>query len=161
LPGEPENSSNNTDILAAANGRVTATTSIDTAFQYNPDDDVTQRFNFAVRYQPEYAKALNVGYRYSRDVLRDLDVSGQWPLGGGWYGVARVSRSIKESRITEALGGIEYDGGCWVFRTAMHRFATNPEDVTNAVFFQLELSGLGSLGPARQPRAESGQSAAA
>lgn len=147
LPGEPENSSNNTDILAAANGRVTATTSIDTAFQYNPDDDVTQRFNFAVRYQPEYAKALNVGYRYSRDVLRDLDVSGQWPLGGGWYGVARVSRSIKESRITEALGGIEYDGGCWVFRTAMHRFATNPEDVTNAVFFQLELSGLGSLGP--------------
>lgn len=147
LPDEPESASNTTDILAAANGRVTATTSIDTAFQYNPNDDHTQRFNFGVRYQPEYAKALNLTYRYSRDVLRDIDVSGQWPLGGGWYGVARVSRSIEESRITEAIGGIEYDGGCWAFRTAIHRFAINPDDTNNAVFFQLELSGLGSLGP--------------
>lgn len=147
LPGEQESAFNTTDILAAANGWVTETTSIDTAFQYNPNDSLTQRFNFGVRYQPEHAKALNLGYRYSRDVLRDIDVSGQWPLGGGWYGVARVSRSIMESRITEALGGIEYDGGCWAFRTAVHRFATNPDDTTNAIFFQLELSGLGSLGP--------------
>lgn len=115
--------------------------------QYNADDGSTERFNVSLRYQPDYAKVLNVGYRFSRDVLRDLDISAQWPLGGRWYGVARVSRSILEKRITEAIGGVEYDGGCWVFRTALHRFATNPDDVTNALFFQLELGGLGGIGP--------------
>ena len=119
---------------------------IDSAWQYNPRDQWTERFNFAVRYQPEYAKALNLGYRYSRQVLHDLDLSGQWPLGGGWYGVARLTRSVKEDRITEAIAGVEYDGGCWAFRGAVHRFATNPDDVTQALFLQLELNGLTSVG---------------
>lgn len=137
-----------TDLLAALSGRVTQSTSLDTAWQYNPFDKVTERFNFAVRYQPEFAKVLNVGYRFSRDVLEDVDISAQWPLGGRWYGVGRVTRSLKERRVTEAVAGVEYVSqcGCWVFRTAAHRFATNPDRVTNALFFQLELNGLGSVG---------------
>ncbi|MFN3984769.1 MAG: LPS-assembly protein LptD [Rhodocyclaceae bacterium] len=147
LPDERDSGSNKTDLLAALSGRITTTVSLDSALQYNMRDNLTERLNLSVRYQPDHAKVLNLGYRFSRDVLRDLDVSAQWPLGGRWYGVTRVSRSIKEKRITEAIGGLEYDGGCWVFRTALHRFATNPDKTTNAVFFQLELSGLGSLGP--------------
>lgn len=147
LPDERQSRSNRTDMLAALSGRISRTVSLDSALQYNIDESTTERFNVALRYHPDYAKVLNVGYRYSRDVLRDLDLSAQWPIAGRWYGVARVSRSIKEERITEAIAGLEYDGGCWVLRTAVHRFATNPDDVTNALFFQLELSGLGSLGP--------------
>ena len=147
LPDERDIGANRTDLLAAVSGRLTRTLSTDALLQYNADDGSTERFNVSLRYQPDYAKVLNVGYRFSRDVLRDLDISAQWPLGGRWYGVARVSRSILEKRITEAIGGVEYDGGCWVFRTALHRFATNPDDVTNALFFQLELGGLGGIGP--------------
>lgn len=152
---EPTRTRKRTDLLAAMSGRVTATTSIDSAWQYNPFDKVTERFNLAIRYQPEFAKVLNVGYRFSRDVvedsrggLEDLDISAQWPLGGRWYGVGRVTRSLKERRVTEAVAGVEYvsECGCWVFRTAAHRFATNPDRVTNALFFQLELNGLGSVG---------------
>ncbi len=146
LPGEPRRSGRRADMLAAFSGRVTTSSSIDSAWQYNPRDQLTERFNFTVRYQPEFAKALNLGYRYSREVLQDLDLSGQWPLGGGWYGVARVTRSLKENRITETIAGIEYDGGCWVVRSAVHRFATNPDDVTEALFLQLELNGLASVG---------------
>ncbi|MCK0506890.1 LPS-assembly protein LptD [Aromatoleum anaerobium] len=146
LPGEPRRSGRRADMLAAFSGRVTTSSSIDSAWQYNPRDQLTERFNFTVRYQPEFAKALNLGYRYSREVLQDLDLSGQWPLGGGWYGVARVTRSLKENRITETIAGVEYDGGCWVVRSAVHRFATNPDDVTEALFLQLELNGLASVG---------------
>ncbi|WP_211159805.1 LPS-assembly protein LptD [Aromatoleum aromaticum] len=146
LPGEPRRNGRRADMLAAFSGRVTTSSSIDSAWQYNPRDQLTERFNFAVRYQPEFAKALNLGYRYSREVLEDLDLSGQWPLGGGWYGVARVTRSLKENRITETIAGLEYDGGCWVVRSAVHRFATNPDDVTEALFVQLELNGLASVG---------------
>ena len=37
--------------------------------------------------------------------------------------------------------------GCWAFRTALHRFAVTEDDVTDAFFFQLELTGLGGIGP--------------
>ncbi|MCK0512112.1 LPS-assembly protein LptD [Aromatoleum buckelii] len=146
LPGEPRRGGRRADMLAAFSGRVTTSSSIDSAWQYNPREQLTERFNFTVRYQPEFAKALNLGYRYSREVLEDLDLSGQWPLGRGWYGVARVTRSLKENRITETIAGLEYDGGCWVVRSAVHRFATNPDDVTEALFVQLELNGLASVG---------------
>ena len=97
-------------------------------------------------YQPDFAKVINASFRYTRDVLRDLDLTAQWPLARNWYGVMRYTRSLREHRVTEALGGIEYNGGCWVLRAALYRFATNEDDVTQAVYLQLELNGLASVG---------------
>ncbi|MGL1832495.1 LPS-assembly protein LptD [Rhodocyclaceae bacterium SMB388] len=144
-----------TDVLAALSGRVTSATTLDTFWRYNPFEGETQRFNFGVRYQPEVGKALNLSYRYAldfldsrREGLEDVDVSGQWPLGRRWYGVGRITRSIRDDRVTEAVAGVEYVStcGCWVFRTAAHRFAIDPDRVTNSLFIQLELTGLGSIG---------------
>lgn len=153
LPGEEARTGRRADVLALFSGALTRTTSLRSAWQYNPRDNWTERFNAGVRYQPDFAKALNLSYRYARgkladesDRVQDVDVSGQWPLGAGWYGVARVTRSIVSDRITESIAGLEYDGGCWVFRTAVHRFATDPEKVTQALFLQLELNGLTSVG---------------
>jgi len=134
------------DVLASFAGRLPWDTRVASDWQYNPRDHWTERFNLSLRYQPAFAKVMNAGFRYTRDVLRDLDLSGQWPLGNRWYGVARYTRSLREHRVTEAIGGLEYNGGCWVFRIAMHRFATNPDDATQAVFLQLELGGLASVG---------------
>lgn len=147
-----------TDILALASGRLTQAVSLDTLWRYDPFERETQRFNFALRYNPEPGRVLNVSYRYStplidnrpnRAGLEDIDFSGQWPLGNRWYGVGRVTRSLKDKRVTEAVAGVEYLStcGCWVFRTAAHRFATDPSRTTNALFFQLELTGLGGIGP--------------
>ncbi|HRA81559.1 MAG TPA: LPS-assembly protein LptD [Thauera sp.] len=143
-----------TDVLAGLGGRVSRTVSIDSYLQYNTDDGETQRFNATMRYQPAYAQALNLSYRYGPNVvgsdgeigLEDVDVSGQWPIGRGWYGVGRVTRSLKEGRVTEAIGGLEYDGGCWAFRVAMHRFAIDREDVSKAIYVQLELNDLAGIG---------------
>ncbi|NMG44827.1 LPS assembly protein LptD [Aromatoleum toluvorans] len=153
LPGEVPRTGRRADVLGLFSGYVMQKTWLDSVVQYNPRDSQTERFNLGVRYQPDFAKALNLSYRYSRgrladesDRIQDLALSGQWPLGGGWYGVGRVTRSLKENRITEAIAGIEYDGGCWVVRTVMHRFATNPERVTEAMFVQLELNDLASIG---------------
>lgn len=144
--GETPRTSRRTDVLGGFSGRLTRYTSFDTLLQYNTDESETERFNATLRYQPEFAKAFNFSYRYARDILRDVDVSGQWPLGGNWYGVGRLTHSLEDKRLTEAIGGLEYDGGCWVFRVAMHRFATREDDVTKAVFVQLELNDLASIG---------------
>lgn len=146
VPVEEPRSRRRTDFLAALSGQVTPTTALDSAWQYNPKDQQTERFNFAVRYRPEFAKALNVSYRYYRDIFEDVDLSGQWPIARDWYGVARITRSLRDGRITEAIAGVEYNGGCWVFRTAVHRFVTRRDEATQALFFQLELGGLASVG---------------
>ncbi len=146
LPGVPARTGRRADILASVEGKLSRDFGINTGWQYNPRDKITERFNADVRYQPAFAQVLNVGFRYTRDVLRDLDLSAQWPLGGGWYGVARYNRSLRDHRVTEALAGLEYAGDCWVFRTVFHRFATKEDDVTQALFLQLELTDLASVG---------------
>jgi LPS-assembly protein len=89
---------------------------------------------------------LNVGYRYTREQVDQVDISGQWPVGGGWYGVGRYNYSLKDSRLVEAVAGFEYDAGCWVARVALHRLATTVEKTSTALFFQLELNGLARIG---------------
>lgn len=145
---------NGAELLGGLGGRISRTLSLDSYVQYNTDSRETERFNASLRYQPGFAKALNLSYRYAPNLriaenivgLEDVDVSGQWPIGRGWYGVGRLTHSLEESRLTEAIGGLEYDGGCWAFRVAIHRFAIDENDVTKAVFIQLELNDLASIG---------------
>jgi LPS-assembly protein len=44
------------------------------------------------------------------------------------------------------VAGVEYNGGCWVFRIIGQRIATTTQSATSSVFLQLELNGLGRLG---------------
>ena len=142
------------EILAGLGGRINKRVSIDSYLQYNTQTGQTDRLNASVRYQAGFARTLNLSYRYApnlpidRDIVgvEDIDVPGQWPLARNWYGVGRVTHSLKDKRVTEAIAGLEYDGGCWVFRTAMHRFAIDESNVTNAVFIQLELNDLAGIG---------------
>lgn len=146
LPGEVARTTRKTDLLAAFAGRVAPKLFVDTGIQYSPNFGRTERFNIGGRWQPESGKVLNAGYRYTRDQIGQIDVSGQWPLGGGWYGVGRYNHSIKEGRLIESLAGVEYDAGCWVGRIVFHRFATLTSQVSTSVFLQLELNGLARIG---------------
>ena len=146
LPGEVPRSSRKTDLLAAFSGLVMPKTYVDTAWQYSQNFHRTERLNFGGRYQPETMKVLNAGYRYTRDQLGQLDVSGQWPLGGRWYGVGRYNYSLKDARMLETVGGLEYDGGCWVLRLVIQRLAVQTLKASTAFFVQLELNGFAKLG---------------
>ena len=77
---------------------------------------------------------------------RDLDITGQWPLWGNWYGVGRYNRNLRDHRLTQGIAGIEYNGGCWVFRGVVQHLTTSATDSTRAMFFQLEFNGAGSIG---------------
>lgn len=153
LPGVAPRSGSQADFLAAISGRVDRYTLIDVGWQYNPRVSRTERYNLGARYQPQPNQVANVSYRYTRDVpelgltgVRDLDVSMQWPLAPKWYGLARYDYSLRDNRVVEALGGLEYDGGCWVVRMVAHRLAT-AADVSNTSFFiQLELNGFSRIG---------------
>jgi LPS-assembly protein len=58
-----------------------------------------------------------------------------------------IANTTEEPRVTQAIAGLEYKGDCcWVGRVVYQRYAVSAADTNSAVFLQLELTGLGSLG---------------
>ena len=134
------------DILASISSRLSSQWLAEAGLQYHPSSGTGQKVGFGLRYQPEPGKVLNFGYRFVRDSLEQLDISTQWPLGGGWYGLGRYNYSLRDSRVLEALLGFEYNSCCWTLRLVGHRFATATQASTTGVFIQLELNGLSRIG---------------
>ena len=137
--------STESDWLAAAGGRL-GRWSFDGAMQYNPRDARTERYGLQLRYAPEIAKVLNFSYRFNRAEVRQWDLSAQWPVRAGWYAIGRYNYSLLDRRVLEALGGIEYNGGCWVFRAVAQRMQAATDVTSKAILFQLEFNGLGQIG---------------
>ncbi len=134
------------DILGALSARLDRNWTFDTGVQYNPRDSRTERFGANFRYNPEIAKLLNVGYRFTRDALDQIDTYGQWPMGGGWFTVGRVNYSLRDRLMIESLGGLEYNGGCWVFRVFAQRVQVATSTSTTAIYLQLELNDFVKMG---------------
>ena len=146
LPGEETRSGEMADILGGFAGQVLHDTQLELYAQYNPRDSQLERATFAVRYQPGNAQALSLSYRYKRDDFRDVDLTAQWPLGGGFYGVGRVNGDVQTHKLTQAIAGVEYNGGCWVLRLAAHSLLNTTGSYTNAYFLQFEFGGVVSVG---------------
>jgi len=145
------------DALLAASGRISETWSFDSGVQYDAQARSLYSMNYGAQWNPAPMKVVNAEYRYQRDTLgtdtgfRNVDVSGQWPLSMRWYGVTRVSYSMRDRKLLEALVGLEYKADCWVFRLGAQRFVTASQTISTPVFFQLELNGLSRLGFGNNP----------
>jgi len=137
---------NKSDILFAASGQITRAWSLDSSLQYNPNQSHSEKYNLAARYNPEGGKVLNMGYRYTRNSLRQSDISAQWPLTARWFGVARWNYSIWDRRTLESLMGLEYNDRCWSVRLVAQRFATSIQQTSTGFFVQLELHDMVKVG---------------
>lgn len=146
LPGGTRSENDSTDIIAGMTARLSNQWNLDAFWQYNTDDTGMVRTNILARYNPEPGKLLNVGYRYTQQFLEQINVSGQWPLSQGWYGVGRMNYSLRDSNLIESIAGLEYDAGCWQIRSVIQRVQTATADANYGLFFQLELGGLASIG---------------
>ena len=141
-------SSNDSDLLASIAGRIGRRWTAEATTQYNHHQQRAERFNTALRYAPEPAKMLNFSYRFDREDLKQIDVSTQWPIAAGWYGVGRYNYSFLDKRLVEGLAGFEYNAGCWVFRAVAQRLQASTQVATTAFIFQLEFNGIGAIGTA-------------
>lgn len=142
----PLRSVDSSDILASVGGRFLRDWTFDGTVQYSTRESRAERYGAQLRYSPEIAKVINASYRFNRDQLRQVDVSGQWPVAPGWYAVGRYNYSFRDSRMLEGLGGLEYNGGCWVFRAVFSRVQAAAQTTASTLLFQLELNGLGAIG---------------
>ena len=148
LPGvapRPDHTASS-DLLAAVSGTVLPNWTAEVGLQYNTDRSQTQKGNIATRYSPAPGKVLNLAYRNTIDLVRQTDISFQWPVSNNWTVMGRWNYSTRDNRTLEALAGFEYDGGCWAFRAVGHRFATALNAVSSSIFLQLELNGVSRIG---------------
>ena len=146
LPATILRTDNSSDIIGAVTAKLRNGWDVDTAWQYNTYRDKMVRANIGTRYNPAPGKTLNLSYRYFENRLEQVNLSGQWPIAPKWYGVGRWNYSIQEKRPIEGLAGLEYDAGCWQARGVLQRVSTATANANYALFFQLELGGLASIG---------------
>lgn len=152
------------DYLVGANAALTDTLRFRFDAQFNPESKDRNRMTAGFRWNPKRLTMLGVSYRYERDRRflypqdyvdygdnnrseEQVSITTQWPITNKIYAMGRYDYSLEEKRSTQSIFGLEYKGDCcWTARVVMQRYAISKEDVNSAVFFQLELSGLGSLG---------------
>lgn len=142
---------NSSDVIVGLKANLKTHWNASAFWQYNTDDSSGVRTTLTSRYKPEPGKALNLSYSYKQDTsglsgINQFDASGQWPLSPKWYGIGRLNYSLREHQIIETLAGVEYNAGCWQSRTVIQRVSTATADANYALFFQLELGGLASIG---------------
>jgi len=145
----PLRTNSDSDLLANISAHLRTHWDVDGTFQYNTDQSQFMKRNISTRYTPEPGKVLNLAYRFTRDYLEQLDASAEWPLAPRWLGLGQLSYSLKQhdKHPIEALGGIEYDAGCWQGRAVVQRISPATTSTANYAFYvQLVLGGLSSIG---------------
>jgi len=146
LPSTTLRTGNTSDIVTAITARLLNHWNLDAGWQYNTDTARTTKTNIGTRYNPEPGKVLNLSYRFTKGSIEQINLSAEWPLGGNWYGLGRWNYDLRTKHPIEGLAGLEYDAGCWQARTVLQRVSTATANANYAIFFQLELGGIASIG---------------
>ncbi|MGH1360624.1 MAG: LPS-assembly protein LptD [Burkholderiaceae bacterium] len=159
IPGFQRRTDRRSDVLLAASGDLGGGSSFDSGVQLSLADSRVPRFNFSWRYRPATRRVFNVGARFQRDELGQIDTSFQWPLGGRWTALGRINYSWIDQRINESgtlestrpgiiesVFGLQYSTECWASRFVVQRFATAQDERTTAFFIQMELTGVARIG---------------
>jgi len=136
------------DYLVGVNAALTDTFHLNLNTQFRAESRERRRMTAGVRWEPKRLTSMSLAYRYETNRSVDsVTLATQWPLSTKLYALGRFDYSLEEKRNTQSIIGFEYKGDCcWVGRAVVQRYAVSARDVNTAIFFQLELSGLGSLG---------------
>ena len=151
------------DALLLGSTSVLPGWTLDGAVQYSTDIQRSVRSILGVRYSPGPFRTIGTTYRLARGLSEQMEVGWQWPVYGNprdrstggeansscrgtWYSVGRVNYSLKDSRVTDSVLGLEYDAGCWIGRFVAERLSTGRSEATTRLMLQLELVGLSRIG---------------
>lgn len=161
LPGQPVETTDSSNIVLEVDLLPTNTFSWFSGAQLDPHQDRLDRAETLLQYKNTDDYLVNLGYRFrrfagtlpptivgvSRDQLKIIDGSFRWLLYRGLHAVGRWQYSLRDDITLDSFLGIEMESCCWRLRLIGRRFirdVNRTEDT--AVFAQLELKGLVSLG---------------
>src|SRR5262249_12358821 len=107
----------------------------------------SEKSDIHFQYQPAPDRVVNVGYRFRRDTIEQVDGSIAWPVGKNWSAYARMVYSLEDDTALDQFAGFEYRACCWRLRAVARRYVRTRDGATDDAFLlQLELNGLSSVG---------------
>ena len=147
LPGETPQTQDYSDLLAEVSLHVSERWNADVGYQFDPDQAQADKSAVRFQYRTPGRGVLNLGYRFRRAELEQTDVSFALPVGPRFDVVGRWNFSLPDTETLERFLGFEYQSCCWAARFVTRRYvSTRSGDTESAIFLQLELKGLTSLG---------------
>ncbi|MCW8891258.1 MAG: LPS assembly protein LptD, partial [Sedimenticola sp.] len=136
-------------VVADVSAKLSTNWRMQAGIQWNPhaSQNETENSAFGLHYLDDKQRILNLTYRYTNGSIEQTDLSGRWPISSKLHAVARWNYSILHGKTMESFAGIEYDSCCWITRFVMRDYRSDANSEGNlAMFLQLELKGLTSLG---------------
>jgi len=147
LPGAPAENRSVSASVGEINWRPSDRFLVNAGLQWDPEDNETDVASFGLRWQGRDARQVQLGYRFRRDSVDQIDIRGRYPVTNNLNLISRFDFSFRDSTALELLGGIEYESCCWAIRASLRRFIRDRESEKRTAFFvELHLKGLGSLG---------------
>jgi LPS-assembly protein len=147
LPDEPVETDDSSNIIGEVTLNLARNWQARSELQWDPHDSQTARSDHHLQYRAGPRKLVNLAYRYRDGIQEQTDVSFLWPLSQSWHLVGRWYYSLDDRETIETLGGLGYESCCWSAQLLGRSYINDDSDSRNtAVFFQLELKGLGKLG---------------
>mgnify|MGYP002393186796 CR=1 FL=1 len=147
LPGETIVDRDTSDLIAQLALTAWQNWNADVGVQWNPESSERERMQVQLQYRPAPTSVINLGYRYQRERLDQIDASFAWPVADRWSLYGRYVYSMHDDETLDQFGGFEYRSCCWRFRAVARRFVSSRTgERDTGIYLQLELSGLASVG---------------
>jgi LPS-assembly protein len=147
LGDRPVDDRNRSATVVEANWRPARAIAASVGLQWDSEENETQVARFGLSYRGRDGLQAALGYRYRRDRVDQVDVRFRYPVRTNLNLIGRVNYSFEDDQTLELLAGIEYESCCWALRLTGREFVRDRDAETRtAVFLELHLKGLGSLG---------------
>ncbi len=122
-------------------------------YQWDPKDRRDDLVALRTRYLLGDDGIINLGYRYRRRQLEQVDFSFLYPINATWSLVGRYYYSLRDQQVLEGIAGIQWDSCCLAVRLVGRHYVRNRLGETNdSIQLEVELKGLGSAGPGMEDR---------
>lgn len=147
LPGQTFVDRSGSDYVVDTNLNLDDRWSVGGSWQYDPTGHRTDLGSLRGQYRFGQGGVINAAYRYRPGLVEQTDLSFVYPLNASWRLLGRWDYSLKDRTTLEALGGVEWQDCCMAVRVIGRNYIRNQQGEKNfALFLEIELKGLGSLG---------------
>lgn len=147
LPTETTAPAKTSDIITQVDIAAYKHWNVSLGEQWDPHTQRSDLSEVRVQYKPTWDRVANLGYRYRRGLLDQVDGSFAWPIAHSWNVYARHVYSLRDRAAIESLGGFEYQACCWRLRLVARRYVSSFTGTRDTgISLQLELNGLSSVG---------------
>ena len=147
LPQESPATGKRSDLIADLNLTAYRHWNLHYDLAWNPELSQTERSNLSLQYLRSGTQVINLGYRFTRGSVDQVDASSAWPVGRHWDLYGRSVYSFLDHQSVENFAGFQYHQSCWGVRFVVRDAITNRSGTRETSWYlQLELRGLSNVG---------------